>query len=68
VSELTLSIEKLTECDIAKTTDHSLLRPELNDTFVEAGRRLVAPARADAASTAEAVGPWSSSARRITRA
>src|SRR4029079_2204475 len=30
----TLSIEHLTERDIAKTIDHSLLRPELDDAFV----------------------------------
>jgi deoxyribose-phosphate aldolase len=37
---MTLSIENLTERDIAKTIDHSLLRPELDDAFVEAGCRL----------------------------
>jgi deoxyribose-phosphate aldolase len=37
-----LSIESLTERDIAKTIDHSLLRPELDDAFVEAGCRLAA--------------------------
>jgi hypothetical protein len=68
VSELTLSIENPTERDIAKTIDHSLLRPELDDAFIAAGRRLVVPARADAAGTAEAVAAESSSARRITRA
>jgi deoxyribose-phosphate aldolase len=35
-----LSIDDLTERDIAKTIDHSLLRPELDDAFVEAGCRL----------------------------
>jgi deoxyribose-phosphate aldolase len=39
---MTLSIESLTERDIAKTIDHSLLRPELDDAFVEAGCRLAA--------------------------
>jgi deoxyribose-phosphate aldolase len=39
---MTLSIETLTERDIAKTIDHSLLRPELNDAFVEDGCRLAA--------------------------
>jgi deoxyribose-phosphate aldolase len=39
---MTLSIENLTERDIAKTIDHSLLRPELEDAFVEAGCRLAA--------------------------
>jgi deoxyribose-phosphate aldolase len=37
-----LSIDDLTERDIAKTIDHSLLRPELDDAFVEAGCRLAA--------------------------
>src|SRR6188768_1158261 len=37
-----LSIETLTERDIAKTIDHSLLKPELDDPFVEAGCRLAA--------------------------
>jgi deoxyribose-phosphate aldolase len=37
-----LSIDMLTERDIAKTIDHSLLRPELDDTFVEEGCRLAA--------------------------
>jgi deoxyribose-phosphate aldolase len=37
-----LSIDGLTERDIAKTIDHSLLRPELDDAFVEAGCRLAA--------------------------
>ena len=32
----------LTERDIAKTIDHSLLRPELDDDFIEAGCRLAA--------------------------
>ena len=39
---MTLSIETLTYRDIAKTIDHSLLRPELDDAFVEAGCRLAA--------------------------
>src|SRR5258706_1501727 len=39
---MTLSIENLTERDIAKTIDHSLLRPELDDGFVEDGCRLAA--------------------------
>ncbi|MEA2619546.1 MAG: deoxyribose-phosphate aldolase [Chloroflexota bacterium] len=39
---VTLSIESLTERDIAKTIDHSLLRPELDDAFVEDGCRLAA--------------------------
>jgi len=34
--------DRLTERDIAKTIDHSLLRPELDDAFVEEGCRLAA--------------------------
>jgi len=37
-----ISIETLTERDIAKTVDHSLLKPELDDRFVEDGCRLAA--------------------------
>jgi deoxyribose-phosphate aldolase len=37
-----VSIETLTERDIAKTIDHSLLKPELDDRFVEDGCRLAA--------------------------
>src|SRR6185436_7511682 len=37
-----VSIDDLTERQIAKTIDHSLLRPELDDAFVEAGCRLAA--------------------------
>ena len=37
-----LSIDELTERDISKTIDHSLLRPELDDAFVEDGCRLAA--------------------------
>ena len=36
------TVETLTERQIAKTIDHSLLRPELDDAFVEAGCRLAA--------------------------
>jgi deoxyribose-phosphate aldolase len=39
---VTFSIDVLTERQIAKTIDHSLLRPELEDAFVEAGCRLAA--------------------------
>jgi deoxyribose-phosphate aldolase len=39
---MTQSIDGLTERDIAKTIDHSLLRPELDDAFVEDGCRLAA--------------------------
>lgn len=42
MSVMTLSIDGLTERDIAKTIDHSLLRPELDDAFVEDGCRLAA--------------------------
>ena len=36
------TIETLTYRDVAKTIDHSLLRPELDDAFVETGCRLAA--------------------------
>ena len=39
---MALSIEELTYEDVAKTIDHSLLRPELDDAFVEDGCRLAA--------------------------
>jgi deoxyribose-phosphate aldolase len=39
---MTLDLAALTERDIAKTIDHSLLRPELDDAFVEVGCRLAA--------------------------
>jgi deoxyribose-phosphate aldolase len=39
---MTLSLDDLTERDIAKTIDHSLLRPELDDAFIEDGCRLAA--------------------------
>jgi deoxyribose-phosphate aldolase len=42
VSTVPISIETLTERDIAKAIDHSLLRPELDDRFVEDGCRLAA--------------------------
>jgi deoxyribose-phosphate aldolase len=38
----TFTVETLTERDVAKTIDHSLLKPELDDAFVEAGCRLAA--------------------------
>ena len=38
---MTLTIDDLTERDIAKTIDHSLLRPELDDAFVEDGLSLI---------------------------
>ena len=37
---MTFSIETLSYADVAKTIDHSLLKPELDDAFVEAGCRL----------------------------
>ncbi len=37
-----LTIDKLTERDIAKTIDHSLLKPELDDAAIEDGCRLAA--------------------------
>ncbi len=39
---MTRSVDNLTERDIAKAIDHSLLRPELDDAFVEDGCRLAA--------------------------
>jgi deoxyribose-phosphate aldolase len=36
------TIDQLTYRDVAKTIDHSLLRPELDDAFVEGGCRLAA--------------------------
>jgi len=39
---VTYSVDTLTERQIAKTIDHSLLRPELDDAFVEEGCRLAA--------------------------
>jgi len=39
---MTLDIATLTERDIAKAIDHSLLRPELTDEQIEAGCRLAA--------------------------
>jgi deoxyribose-phosphate aldolase len=39
---MTLSIDDLTYRDVAKTIDHSLLRPELDDAFVADGCRLAA--------------------------
>jgi deoxyribose-phosphate aldolase len=39
---MTLTIDQLTYRDVAKTIDHSLLRPELDDAFVEDGCRLAA--------------------------
>jgi deoxyribose-phosphate aldolase len=39
---VSFTVENLTERQIAKTIDHSLLRPELDDAFVEAGCRLAA--------------------------
>ena len=39
---MTLSIQKLSYRDVAKTIDHSLLRPELDDVFVRDGCLLAA--------------------------
>lgn len=38
----TYSVETVTERQLAKTIDHSLLKPELDDAFIEAGCRLAA--------------------------
>ena len=40
MSQMTVSIDTLTYRDVAKTIDHSLLRPELDDASVEDGCRL----------------------------
>lgn len=42
MTDIPFSVDNLTERQIAKTIDHSLLRPELDDVFVEAGCRLAA--------------------------
>lgn len=39
---MTISIDTLSERDVAKAIDHSLLKPELDDAFVEDGCRLAA--------------------------
>ena len=39
---MTLSIDQLTYEDVARTIDHSLLRPELDDQFIDDGCRLAA--------------------------
>jgi deoxyribose-phosphate aldolase len=38
----TFTVDTVTERQLAKTIDHSLLKPELDDAFVEAGCRLAA--------------------------
>ena len=45
MSVMTLAIETLSERDIAKAIDHSLLRPELDDAFVEDGSWVYWPRR-----------------------
>jgi deoxyribose-phosphate aldolase len=42
VSTMILSVDNVTERQLAKTIDHSLLKPELDDAFIEAGCRLAA--------------------------
>ena len=42
MKDVPVSIESLTYRDVAKTIDHSLLRPELDDAFIEDGCRLAA--------------------------
>jgi deoxyribose-phosphate aldolase len=42
VIPMTLSVNDVTERQLAKTIDHSLLRPELDDDFIAAGCRLAA--------------------------
>jgi len=42
VSVMTLTVDDVTERQLAKTIDHSLLRPELDDAFIDDGCRLAA--------------------------
>jgi deoxyribose-phosphate aldolase len=42
LTTVTITIDSLSEHDIAKAIDHSLLRPELDDAFIEDGCRLAA--------------------------
>ena len=42
MSAMTLSLDDVTERQLAKTIDHSLLKPELDDAFIEDGCRLAA--------------------------
>jgi deoxyribose-phosphate aldolase len=42
MTDIPFTVENLTERQIAKVIDHSLLRPELDDAFIEAGCRLAA--------------------------
>ena len=42
MSDVTLFIDDVTERQLAKTIDHSLLKPELDDAFIEDGCRLAA--------------------------
>ena len=42
MSDVTLSVDDVTERQLAKTIDHSLLKPELDDAFIEDGCRLAA--------------------------
>ena len=39
---MTFTVDSVTERQLAKTIDHSLLKPELDDAYVEAGCRLAA--------------------------
>src|SRR4030088_850646 len=39
---MTSFFDRLTYSDVAKTIDHSLMKPELDDAFIEAGCRLAA--------------------------
>jgi deoxyribose-phosphate aldolase len=42
LASMPISVETVTERQLAKTIDHSLLKPELDDAFIEAGCRLAA--------------------------
>jgi deoxyribose-phosphate aldolase len=42
LTSVPISVDTVTERQLAKTIDHSLLKPELDDAFIEAGCRLAA--------------------------
>ena len=42
MSAMTITVDTVTERQLAKTIDHSLLKPELDDAFIEAGCRMAA--------------------------
>ena len=60
---MTFSVDNLTERQIAKTIDHSLLRPELDDAFVEDGCRLAARYDVARPESSYSVHDWARTAR-----